>query len=97
MQFDAPLRFESRDPARNRARFYALSVELTLFGEPVCVRRFGRIGARRGRVLIGLHATREAALAELARLIGSRLKRGYRRVGDGAEQAAPGLTPPQCR
>lgn len=78
---DAALRLESRDPARNRARFYALSVELTLFGDHACVRRFGRIGAPCGRVLIGLHATREAALAELARLLAAKRRRGYRIVG----------------
>ncbi|MBL8589977.1 MAG: WGR domain-containing protein [Methylobacteriaceae bacterium] len=75
--FAPNFRLESRDATRNRARFYALSIELTLFGDHACARRFGRIGARQGRVLLGLHASREAALAELARLVAAKRRRGY--------------------
>ena len=35
---------ERRDPRRNMARFYALSIEETLFGQSRLVRRWGRIG-----------------------------------------------------
>lgn len=38
------------DPSRNMARFYALSVQPTLFGEWALVREWGRIGSP-GRVL----------------------------------------------
>ncbi len=38
------LYIERRDPDRNMARFYALSIEQTLFGQARLVRRWGRIG-----------------------------------------------------
>ncbi len=37
---------ERREAGRNMARFYALSIEETLFGTPCLVRRWGRIGTR---------------------------------------------------
>lgn len=43
------LYLEQVNAAENRFRFYALSIEQTLFGEPVLVRRWGRIGTR-GRI-----------------------------------------------
>jgi predicted DNA-binding WGR domain protein len=38
------LYIERRDPDRNMARFYALSIEETLFGQARLIRRWGRIG-----------------------------------------------------
>lgn len=43
------LYLERVEPAENRYRFYALSIEQTLFGEPVLVRNWGRIGTK-GRI-----------------------------------------------
>ena len=43
---ETPLYLERIDPSRNMARFYAISVQPTLFGELSLVRRWGRIGAR---------------------------------------------------
>lgn len=34
------------DPSRNMARFYRLELCLTLFGEAVLIRRWGRIGTK---------------------------------------------------
>lgn len=39
------LYIERTDPARNMARYYALSIELTLFGTFCLTRRWGRIGS----------------------------------------------------
>ena len=44
------LYIERRDPRRNMARFYTLSIEETLFGRARLVRRWGRIGTI-GRVV----------------------------------------------
>ena len=37
------LYIERKDASRNMARFYALSIEQTLFGQPCVIRRWGRI------------------------------------------------------
>jgi predicted DNA-binding WGR domain protein len=39
-----PLHLRRIDPARNMARFYALSIQPTLFGGASLVRNWGRIG-----------------------------------------------------
>jgi predicted DNA-binding WGR domain protein len=39
-----PLRLERREPARNRQRFYAITVTRTRFGSWALVREWGRIG-----------------------------------------------------
>lgn len=67
-----------RDPARNMARFYALSVEPTLFG-PALVCRWGRIGTD-GRRRTELHEDIAAAEVALTRRLGQKLKRGYHAV-----------------
>ncbi|MGY4437513.1 WGR domain-containing protein [Bradyrhizobium sp. LM2.3] len=36
---------ERRDPARNMARFYVLTIEPTLFGDTALVREWGRVSA----------------------------------------------------
>jgi predicted DNA-binding WGR domain protein len=55
------------DPARNMARFYALSIAPTLFGEWLLVKEWGRIGQT---------GTVRAAEA-LARQISVKRRRGY--------------------
>ena len=47
---------EKVDHGKRMARFYAISVEPTLFAETALVRRWGRIGTR-GRQRIELHAS----------------------------------------
>lgn len=37
---------ERKDQTKNMARFYAMSIEPTLFGELCLIRRWGRIGSR---------------------------------------------------
>ena len=64
------------DPKANMARFYALSVQPTLFGEWTLVREWGRIG-RRPQALIKTYPTAsDAAHAEL-QLVAAKQRRGY--------------------
>ncbi len=72
------LRLERIDSARNMARYYTLAVEVTLFEDWSCTRRFGRIGARGGRIMLGLFETRAAAEAELVAILRRKQARGYR-------------------
>ena len=66
-----------RDPARNMARFYTVGLAPTLFGDVAVVRHWGRLGTR-GRIRIDLAPDRDAALAAAARLIGEKVRKGYR-------------------
>ena len=74
---DEPLLLRRIDPARNMARFYALSIGPSLFGDVALSRRWGRIGTK-GRQIVELHADRVAALAALRRLEREKRRRGYR-------------------
>jgi predicted DNA-binding WGR domain protein len=67
------------DPSRNMARFYELSLQRSLFGETLLVRRWGRIGTygRRREVWFEEPA---AAADELERLAARKIRRGYFRV-----------------
>ncbi|MCD2178761.1 WGR domain-containing protein [Rhizobium sp. C1] len=67
---------ERRDPAKNMARFYMLSIEPTLFGDVRLRRHWGRIGTR-GQVKLHDFAKREEAAALLARLLRAKRRRGY--------------------
>jgi len=66
-------------PAKNAYRFYALSLEPTLFGNVALVRRWGRIGMR-GRQIIELHPDEASASRALQRHRLIRLKHGYRAI-----------------
>jgi predicted DNA-binding WGR domain protein len=74
-----PVRLTRVDPSRNMARFYTLSVEVSLFDGFTCTRGFGRIGSRGGRLMIGLFDTQGEAEAELARWLRAKQERGYQR------------------
>jgi len=65
------------DASRNMARFYALGVGRTLFGEFALVREWGRIGClgQRHSVIYPTLADAEAALAKLCHV---KERRGYR-------------------
>lgn len=68
------------DPSKNMARFYALSLQRSLFGEVLLVRCWGRIGAQ-GRLRSDWFDTECAALEALDRLKKSKAKRGYEAPG----------------
>jgi predicted DNA-binding WGR domain protein len=63
-------------PEQNMARFYALSLEQTLFGEFVVVRLWGRIG-RRGQSKTECFQTKPDAERRLVKLADLKRRRGY--------------------
>ena len=83
------------DGRLDMARFYVLIVSGTLFGDPALVRCWGRIGTA-GRVRIDLFPTAGEAEVAKARLLASKLRRGYR-PGRSAGAKACRLRPkPSC-
>jgi predicted DNA-binding WGR domain protein len=79
---------ERRDPVRNMARFYALSIEPTLFGEVCLTRRWGRMGAR-GQAKCHTFEREEEAVQLFLGLLRSKRKRGYHAISrDAANRAS---------
>jgi predicted DNA-binding WGR domain protein len=74
-----PLHFEQIDPHRNRARFYRLEIRLTLFGETVLVKAWGRVGTDGQQRELPVRDS-AGALAALELEARKRLRRGYRPV-----------------
>ncbi len=72
-----PLLLFRRDPARNMARFYGLSVEPSLFAEHALVRRWGRIGTI-GQSLTEFYSSESEAVLRLEALSAQKRRRGYR-------------------
>jgi predicted DNA-binding WGR domain protein len=64
------------DATRNMARFYALSLQPTLFGQTSLVRNWGRIGTR-GRQKVELFDAENNAAVALSKLATRKRKRGY--------------------
>ena len=71
-------------PNVNMARFYALSLENSLFGDILLVRRWGRIGTH-GRVRFDWFDNPADAADELARIATVKARRGYQEYGPKAE------------
>lgn len=67
---------ERTDPSKNMARFYAMAIEPTLFGEVRLTRRWGRIGAR-GQLMAHSFAREEDAVGLFLDLLRQKRKRGY--------------------
>ncbi len=74
--FPTDLHLRCIDDARNKRRFYALSVERTLFGDWVLVREWGRIGTG-GRIRRDFYASVGPALDALYDLGETKRRRGY--------------------
>lgn len=68
---------ERTDANRNMARFYALSIDRTLFGEPCLTRRWGRIG-RKGQSMVHHFEHEEEAVALFLDVLKQKRVRGYR-------------------
>lgn len=68
---------ERRDPARNMARYYALEISESLFGEPCLTRRWGRIGAT-GQSLVHHFEREDDAVRLFLDLLRQKKARGYR-------------------
>lgn len=70
------LYIERTDPTLNMARFYAVSIDQTLFGEACLTRRWGRIGTA-GQSMIHLFAREQDAVVLFLDLIRQKRRRGY--------------------
>ncbi len=79
-RFTCYARFVSVDPARNRARFYALTWQPALCGGGTLIRAWGRLPDP-GRERVAFYPDRAAAQPEVERLIARRLRRGYALAG----------------
>ena len=64
------------DASRNMARFYALDLQPTLFGEWALVKEWGRIG-QAGQSRSVIYAEQKAAASALERELKRRFKRLY--------------------
>lgn len=73
-----PVLLHRIDPAQNMRRFYALSIEPTLFGEFAIVTRWGRVGSPRGQMRSQSFGSAEDAAAAMQRQTQVKLRRGYR-------------------
>ena len=64
------------DATRNMARFYAMAVQPTLFGEWALQREWGRIGSA-GRLVSTGYASESDAVIAMARVLKAKQRRGY--------------------
>ena len=76
-----PIHLERREPARNRQRFYAITVTRTLFDGWAVVREWGRIG-QPGTVRETEFETEAEARAAGEQVRQRKEKRGYRALAD---------------
>lgn len=63
-------------PEKNMARFYALAVQPTLFGEVSVVRAWGRIGTR-GQHMVQLFDNENEAVSLFLDVVREKRRRGY--------------------
>ena len=70
-------RLQKIDPGCNQRRFYALSVQPTLFGEWAFIREWGRLGHDGGQIATAYYPTECEALDACATLRRHKLRRGY--------------------
>ena len=68
---------ERTDVTKNMARYYAMTIEPTLFGDVCLTRRWGRIGTR-GQMRAMSFSHEEEALAQFAKIQRQKASRGYR-------------------
>lgn len=67
---------ERTEPHRNMARFYAVSIEPTLFGDTCMTRRWGRIGSK-GQMKVHHFAQEKEAVELFLDLVRQKRQRGY--------------------
>ncbi len=67
---------ERTDPAKNMARYYAMEIEQTMFGESCLTRRWGRIG-KRGQEKQHVFEREEEAVLLFLDLLKQKRARGY--------------------
>ncbi|MBY5868632.1 MULTISPECIES: WGR domain-containing protein [Rhizobium] len=71
------LYIERADPTKNMARYYAMEIGQTMFGEACLTRRWGRIG-RRGQEKHHVFQREEEAVRLFLDLVKQKRARGYR-------------------
>ncbi|MBX5173534.1 WGR domain-containing protein [Rhizobium sp. NZLR1b] len=71
------LYIERADPAMNMARYYAMEIGQTMFGEACLTRRWGRIG-KRGQEKQHVFEREEEAVRLFLDLLRQKRARGYR-------------------
>lgn len=74
------LYIERRDPSKNMARYYAMEISETLFGEPCLTRRWGRIG-QAGQSLVHHFQLEDDAVRLFLELTRQKKARGYKPKG----------------
>jgi predicted DNA-binding WGR domain protein len=80
---------ERINPAKNMARYYAMDISETLFGEACLVRRWGRIGTA-GQSVTHHFENEVEAVNLFLKLIRQKRARGYRPRGSPhVERASP--------
>lgn len=70
------LYIERTDPTRNMARFYAMQISLSLFGDACLTRSWGRIGTS-GRTMVHHFEREEEAVNVFLALTREKRARGY--------------------
>lgn len=71
------LYIERIDTAKNMSRFYAMTIEPTLFGAPCLTRRWGRIGTY-GQAMVHHFEREEEAVTVFLDILRAKRARGYR-------------------
>ena len=71
------LLLEKIAPFKRQRRFYALSIDQTLFGEWCQIREWGRIGAAGGQKMVEYLASEGEALSALEKIKRVKNSRGY--------------------
>lgn len=71
---------ERTDASKNMARYYAMDISPTLFGQTCLTRRWGRIGAR-GQSKAYVFTREEEAVSLFLDLLRQKRSRGYRPRG----------------
>ena len=77
--FPSDAHLQRVDPKRNMYRFYAVTVEPTLFGGWAVVRQWGRIGSA-GSIRVDPHESMGEAIDAVRQINRSKMRRGYETV-----------------
>jgi predicted DNA-binding WGR domain protein len=80
---------ERTDATLNMARFYAMSIEPTLFGEACVTRRWGRIGTR-GQTKVHHFEREKDAVEMFLDVLRQKRHRGYRTVNSAPPKPRSG-------
>jgi predicted DNA-binding WGR domain protein len=74
--FPTEVRMRRIEPEKNMYRFYAMSIQPTLFNEWAVVRNWGRIGTA-GRSRLDIHNGPGEAIDAIGEIKSAKIKRGY--------------------